>query len=115
MGLILSGRNIPAKQAFDLGVITELVEPEEFEDSIQQWCRDILRCAPLAVQASKEAVMKGLMRRIEICNKNARFLSHFSEMQNSCDRKEGPKAFSEKRPPKWSASKIFFFSLKGCR
>ena len=28
--------------------------------------------------------------------------SIFSKMQNSNDRIEGPKAFSEKRPPRWS-------------
>lgn len=103
MGLILSGRNIPAKQAFDLGVITELVEPEEFEGSIRQWCSDILRCAPLAVQASKEAVMKGLDEKdLRSAIRMQDSYPIFSEMQNSCDRKEGPKAFSEKRPPRWS-------------
>ena len=103
MGLILSGRNIPAKQAFDLGVITELVEPENLEDSIQQWCTDILRCAPLAVQASKEAAMKGLDEKdLKSAISSQESYSIFSKMQNSNDRIEGPKAFSEKRPPRWS-------------
>ena len=103
MGLILSGRNIPAKHAFELGIITQLVEPGSFEDSIQQWCSDILRCAPLAVQASKEAVMKGLDERdVKSAISSQESYPIFSKMQNSNDRREGPKAFSEKRPPKWS-------------
>ncbi|MDC3067603.1 enoyl-CoA hydratase-related protein [Pseudomonadota bacterium] len=103
MGLILSGRNIPAKQAFDLGVVTQLVEPENFEDSIQQWCSDILRCAPLAIQASKEAVMKGLDESdVKSAITAQESYPIFSKMQNSNDRREGPKAFSEKRLPKWS-------------
>ena len=103
MGLILTGKNIPAKQAFDLGVITHLVEPEKFEESIHQWCSDILRCAPLAVQASKEAVMKGLDEDgVGSAIKSQESYPIFSMMQSSNDRREGPKAFSDKRPPKWS-------------
>ena len=64
---------------------------------------DILRCAPLAVQASKEAVMKGLDEKdLRSAIRMQDSYPIFSEMQNSNDRKEGPMAFSEKRPPKWS-------------
>ena len=57
MGLVLSGESVDAHRAYELGILTELVEPDALESSVDRWCKKILRCAPLAVRASKEAII----------------------------------------------------------
>ena len=54
MGLVLSGDSVDATRAFELGLLTDLVAPEELENCVERWCSKILRCAPLAVRASKK-------------------------------------------------------------
>jgi enoyl-CoA hydratase len=55
--------------------------------------------APLAVQATKESVMRGLFLDYEGALSLEAELS--SSIFQSEDAKEGPKAFAEKRPPVW--------------
>jgi crotonobetainyl-CoA hydratase len=60
MGLILTGDLVDGRTAMDLGFLTALVEPEALEAEVTGWCQRILRGAPLALRASKQAVMRGL-------------------------------------------------------
>ena len=105
MGLVLSGESVDAHRAYELGILTELVEPDALESSVDRWCRKILRCAPLAVRASKEAMMKGLDEpSLASAMKAQESYPTFARMQKSHDRKEGPAAFSEKRQANWTGS-----------
>jgi crotonobetainyl-CoA hydratase len=61
---------------------------------------DILRCAPLSIEASKQLMLQSLdetsfeqamRRRYEAADR----------MLTSDDAREGPRAFAEKRPPTW--------------
>src|SRR5690606_9034123 len=60
MGYMLTGRRIPAKRAYELGLINEVVPLSELDAAVDSWVQDILRCAPLSVRATKEAAMRGL-------------------------------------------------------
>ena len=105
MGLVLSGDSIEAQRAFELGLVTDLVAPVDLECSVERWCAKILRCAPLAVRASKEAMMRGLDEpSLASAMKAQELYPTFSRMQLSNDRKEGPAAFSEKREPNWTGT-----------
>ena len=105
MGLVLSGESVDAHRAYELGILTELVEPDALESSVDRWCKKILRCAPLAVRASKEAMMKGLDEpSLASAMKAQESYPTFARMQKSHDRKEGPSAFSEKRQPNWTGT-----------
>jgi enoyl-CoA hydratase len=55
--------------------------------------------APLAVQATKESVLRGTALPYEDALALESELS--SRVFQSEDAIEGPKAFAEKRPPKW--------------
>src|SRR5581483_12008112 len=55
--------------------------------------------APLAVQATKESVLKGLLVDLEEAYKIESQIS--GRVFQTEDAKEGPKAFAEKRPPVW--------------
>jgi crotonobetainyl-CoA hydratase len=103
MGLILSGDIIDAEAANRLGVITELVDHEQLEETVASWCARILRCAPLATRASKQTVMRGLDEAsLAAAMRHQETYPAFKACYTSEDRHEGASAFAEKRPPRWS-------------
>lgn len=102
MGLILSGDIVGAEEAHRLGIVTALVAPEALDATVEDWCRRLLRCAPLALRASKQTVMRGLDEPgLEAAMKHQRDYPAFEAWLNSSDRLEGATAFAEKRPPRW--------------
>ena len=102
MGLILSGDIVGADEAYRLGFVTALVAPEALDAAVEDWCHRLLRCAPLALRASKQTVMRGLDEpSLEAAMKHQGDYSAFKAWLNSSDRLEGATAFAEKRPPRW--------------
>ena len=99
MGHLLTGRHMSAKRAYELGLVNEVVPLADLKSTVDGYVADILRCAPLAVRATKEAAMRGLDYPLA----QAFYTRYKSETirLNSVDSREGPKAFSEKREPDW--------------
>jgi len=103
MGLILTGDIIEADAANNMGIITELVDPGQLEETVDVWCEKILKCAPLAIRASKQSVMYGLDETsFNDAMRNQESYPAFKACYESADRMEGANAFAEKRPPEWS-------------
>ena len=102
MGLILTGSIIDAAEGYRLGFINELVDHEKLETTVAAWCDKILRCAPLAIGASKQAVIRGLDEpSLEAAMREQYAYPAFKACYTSSDRLEGARAFAEKRPPQW--------------
>lgn len=101
MEFLLTAEHFPAERALALGLLNEIVEEGELMDKARDWARRITANAPLAVQATKESVIRGL----ELDMKEAYKLESQLAQQifQSEDAKEGPKAFAEKRDPVWRA------------
>jgi crotonobetainyl-CoA hydratase len=103
MGAILSGRRISADEALTLGLVNEVVPQATLRARVERWCDDILRCSPVAVRASKAIVQRGLAEGD--LDRAMRFQSGYPEFEAwraSDDYREGPRAFAEKRPPRWT-------------
>lgn len=100
MGLLLSGRRIPAEEAHALGLVNEVVAHEALDEAVDRWVAGILACAPLSVRAIKAMVRAGegmSARQAQMLR-----LPQLVEALQSEDQNEGVAAFQEKRPPRWT-------------
>ena len=102
MGMILTGKKITAQEAYELGLVNEIVDPNLVMDTAKKWASEILECAPLSIRVSKQMAYEGLKYSFEEAMEAE--YSEEEKYQNSSDHREGPKAFSEKRNPNWTAS-----------
>lgn len=100
MEFLLTAEAFPARRALEVGLLNEIVEPDELLDRARDWAHRITANAPMAVQATKESVLRGLALDLEAAYKVEEELS--GKVFSSEDAKEGPKAFAEKRPPRWT-------------
>ena len=103
MGMVLGAERVDAAEGFRMGFVTEVVSDDGLDDAVEQWCRRILAGAPPAIQASKEAMLRGLGEP-DLATAIAAQEQYpaFARWRRSDDAREGPKAFAEKRAPKWS-------------
>ncbi|MCY3810580.1 MAG: enoyl-CoA hydratase-related protein [Gammaproteobacteria bacterium] len=101
MGYLLTGRHMPASRAYELGLVNQVVPLEDLDAAVDGWVADVLRCAPLSVRATKEATMRGLDMPLA----QAFYTAYEWERRRrrSDDALEGPRAFAEKRQPRWQA------------
>ena len=99
LGHLITGRPLTAARAYELGLVNEVVPAEELDACVDGWVEDVLRCAPLAVRAIKEAVATAATVPLEQAFRT-RYRWEERRM-HSADALEGPRAFVEKRPPQW--------------
>lgn len=100
MELALLGEPISAEQALAVGLVNRVVPPDQVMATARDLARRISLGAPMALAKSKEAMVRSNGLPFEEafaiesqCTKdNAR----------TADAKEGPRAFMEKRPPRFT-------------
>jgi enoyl-CoA hydratase len=98
--LLLTGDPIDAAHALELGLVFNVVEPDELLDSARELAGLYASRAPLALAATKRAVADGLDRPLaEGLEAEGR---EFVTILASQDAVEGITAFLEKRPPAWT-------------
>lgn len=100
MEILLTGDRIPAQEAYRIGLVNYVVPADEVMPMAEKFARTLAENGPLAVRTIKETVITtaGLplhdAYKIETRNSGVVF--------SSDDAKEGPRAFTEKRPPKYT-------------
>src|SRR5579875_3865414 len=60
MEFLLTAEAFPASRALELGLLNEIVPEDELMDRARRWAARITANAPLAVQATKESVLRGM-------------------------------------------------------
>ena len=99
MELLLTGKPIDAPRAYEIGLVNRLAEPGEVMNVALALAAEILEGAPLSVRAARETVRLSTEMGRSAALQAAR---HASEIcYHSEDAQEGPRAFAEKRPPRW--------------
>ena len=95
--LLLTGEPIDARRAHEVGLVNEVVPLAALRDATQQLAMRIAANAPLSVAAAKRMVYE-LGASPEAFELAARI---WEPVYLSDDAQEGPRAFREKRAPRW--------------
>jgi enoyl-CoA hydratase/carnithine racemase len=98
--LIMTGAHFDAKRAYSLGLINRLVPRDQLMPEALKLAAAICENAPLAVRASLSVAKQAY----DLDDAGLRDLSGEVSRKNAQteDYKEGPRAFIEKRAPKWA-------------
>ncbi len=97
--LLLTGDNISAEEAFNLGLVNRVVEPDVLMDTAMRLANKIASKSNIQVSFIKALVNKGA--DIDLATANYLEISYFSSSFSTHDQKEGMKAFIEKRKPEF--------------
>jgi enoyl-CoA hydratase/carnithine racemase len=104
MRIALTGRHerMSAQRAYELGLVSEVVEHDRLMERAMEIAALVNRNAPLAVRGTRLAIRRGLdlpLHEAEVMAEAFR-----ERVVRTDDAKEGPAAFMEKRTPNWTAS-----------
>jgi enoyl-CoA hydratase len=97
MELLLVGARISAERAYQIGLINKVVAPGELMDEARALAGLLCQNGPLAVRTAKEMAVRS--RGYESAFVTERALTE--RVRRSQDAKEGPRAFLEKRAPRY--------------
>jgi enoyl-CoA hydratase/carnithine racemase len=100
MALVGAHERMPAHRAYELGMVSQVVDPpEELRAEAQRLAETIARNSPAALRATKKALWGALeMGLTDACRLGAQ---HLMGVWGHPDQEEGPRAFVEKREPRW--------------
>ena len=102
MRMALVGRHerIDARRAYDLGILSQVVDPpDHLRDEAQALAETIARNSPAAMAATKRALWRALeLGLTDACRAGG---GDLAEMWGHPDQEEGPAAFAEGREPAW--------------
>jgi naphthoate synthase len=92
------GRNYSAQEAYDFGMVNEVVPHDKLEETAVQWAQEILEKSPTSIRMVKYAfnlVDDGMVGQ-QVFSGEATRLAYMTD-----EAKEGRDAFLEKRKPDW--------------
>lgn len=97
--LIFAARRLSAEEAFRIGLVQEVVEPDHLLARASELAATIAANGPVAVRAAKEAVDRGL--ELSMADGLALEGELYERTIDTKDRLEGLAAFREKRTPEY--------------
>ena len=95
--IVLTGRRVKADEALDMGLVTEVVEPDELLDTARETAQAIMAKGPLAIQLAKTVIRHGF----DVDHQTGILLERLAQsvLYSSAEKAEGTTAFLEKRTP----------------
>ena len=101
MRMVMMGRHerFDAQRAYELGLVTQVIDAETFEEEVQALAEVVASNSPSTMIYSKYAIWQGL----EFAREAARALGEqvSRDLLDHPDSTEGPRAFGERRAPQW--------------
>ena len=99
MELLVTGEPLSARRAYELGFVNRIAPPEQLAEETMKLARTIVANAPLGVKAGREmtylATEMGRSAALPVGD------YCFEQAYRSEDAIEGPRAFAERRAPRW--------------
>ena len=95
MELLVTGEPITAARAHEVGLVNRVVPMAALRDSVQALGETIAANAPLSVAAAKRTVYLAMAAPYEAAD------ALWEPVYVSEDAQEGPRAFAERRAPRW--------------
>ncbi len=99
MKLLLTGETISGREAFDMGLASEVVPDDRVVDRALELAKTIAALPPIAVRFTKEAVLAGADAALDTGLLLERRSLEF--LFDTDDQTEGMRAFIEKREPRF--------------
>jgi enoyl-CoA hydratase/carnithine racemase len=99
MEIMVTAEPITAQRAYELGLVNKVVPLAELHDAAQAMAQTIAANAPLSVRAAKSLVYLSAEHGWSAALDAADEL--YEPVYLSEDGQEGPRAFAEKRAPRW--------------
>lgn len=99
MEILLTGQRIDAQEAYRIGLVNKVVPRDELMAAAKQLAETICQVGPLAVRATKEAMIRGSNMTLEEGLQLEKEMA--TKVKSSDDFQEGAKAFAERRKPEW--------------
>ena len=97
--LILSARSFSAEEALAWGVVNRLCEPGKVVQDVLRVAERMASLAPLSLRQAKHAIREGLHR--DLVSAMELEIQAYNRLVGTEDRREGLRAFNEKRAPKF--------------
>ncbi|MEA2441133.1 MAG: enoyl-CoA hydratase [Thermoleophilaceae bacterium] len=100
--LFFTGRNVDADRAYDMGLVNQVVDAAELDDTVLSLAKEIAANSPLSLEGNKR-ILRTLREMPGQLPDDVE--AELVELRESCfhteDFREGIKAFGEKRQPNW--------------
>jgi len=97
--LVLTGRELPASEALEIGLATRVVPRAELDRTVAELARTLAALSPATLALGKEAFYRAL--ELPYAQALAQLRDLLTIVARSEDAQEGIAAFLEKRPPHW--------------
>lgn len=98
--IVTTGRNYTAKEARKMGFVSQVEDPEELDEAVARYIKEICMASPLILRLNKRAVKRHLgtsfFQGVDLVS------NYFLKtMMKTEDTLEGIASFEEKRRPAW--------------
>ncbi len=100
--ILYTGRQVKAEEALQIGLVNQVVSPEDFPAAVAAMAETLANAAPIAVQLTRRELYRGLEGTFS--SQLEMELFHQKYAGRSRDAREGPVAFMEKRDPKFEGN-----------
>jgi enoyl-CoA hydratase/carnithine racemase len=102
--MALTGRHerLSARRAYQLGIVSQVVDPGRLHDAAAELAEKVARNSPAAMAATKRALWGALeVGLTRACQQGAEELV---ALWGHPDQAEGPRAWAERREPSWAST-----------
>jgi len=98
--IVITGDNLDAKAAKEMGVVNEVFPDDEFDEEVKKFVGKLLEKSPIALKLTKKAFRTSLTLQFDEKSRTINDI-YLLQLLKTEDAVEGLKAFLEKRKPEW--------------